>query len=999
MGAADSRLASTLGPLNAWWSPRHKRFWVLVLLLLYTLGGFFLAPWVAKRELLAWIKSSYGLDATIQELRINPYVISAEATGVELRAPDGSRFIALKRLFANLQLRSLWRRALVFREVSLDKPYLNVVRDENGDLNLGVFLPAAAEETAAAEPGGMLRLAIDELALRDGVVDVRDEVPATDISEQLGPITIEISDLSTLPEEIGQQQVAISTPRGARLTWSGDLSLNPVQSAGSVKGEGPYLPLLYQYVQDDVNFEVTEGLAELNFDYRFALPPAADLELTIDDFSLVVRYAVALEDGQSEPFLQVPEARVDGGRFDLGERSLAIDALTLIGVDINTDRDADGRLQLQRLLASPVIDSPEEPAANEATDEPAPAPEEEAVAESAEPWNLSLGEFRVDALSTVFEDRALATPARIAVESVNASMRDITNTAGAEFPFDAVVTMESGGTLSAEGRLTVLPALNLQGTASIETLAVNPATPYVGEFAQVRVTDGVLDAQADISSTTEDALALTGALTVAGLEVRTAVGDERLVGWDSLDVDKLGLSLGNNTLDVSTVALAAPFLRVIINEDGTTNLQDLIVTPETPALASDAEPLNLTVGSISITDGRADFSDLALPFPFEVAIAELNGNASGLGTATTEPANLNLEGRVDEFGFAKVEGSVNPADPIASTDMRILFRNVEFPDLSPYTVKFAGRRIADGRLEVDLRYKLDQGRMQGDNKVVIDRLQLGETVDNPDAMDLPLGLAIALLKKPDGTIDIELPVSGDVNDPEFSIGGIVLRAFANLITKLVTSPFRLLGGLVGAETENFDRIDFEPGTAKLTPPEREKLLKLGEALGQRPQLALEIPGVVAPDADALALRTSRVDAAIDLLLRQDEGKQAEQLLTERRRRALESLMQERLPETDLRALKDSYQRPVDPARPDGRQTLDELAYTAQLRELLIAAEAVTAQDLEELAVARAGAIQTALTADGQLAAERITLVDRQDAKLDEGGWIPLKLKLRAVKDG
>ena len=214
MAASESRLAGILGPLDAWWSPRRKRFWVLVFLLLFTLGGFLLAPWVVKRELVAWIKSSYGLDATIQELRINPYVISAEATGVELQAPDGSRFIALERLFANLQLRSLWRRALVFREVSLDEPYLNVVRD----LNLGVFLPAQAEETSDAEPSGLLRLAIDQLALRDGVVDVRDEIPATDFSEQLGPISIEISDLSTLPEETGQQQVAISTPRGARLT-------------------------------------------------------------------------------------------------------------------------------------------------------------------------------------------------------------------------------------------------------------------------------------------------------------------------------------------------------------------------------------------------------------------------------------------------------------------------------------------------------------------------------------------------------------------------------------------------------------------------------------------------------------------------------------------------------------------------------------------------------------------------------------------------------------
>ena len=993
------RLASMLGPLNAWWSPRRVRFWVLVLLLLYTLGGFLLAPWVVKRELIAWIKAAYGLDASIQELRINPYVISAEATGVELQAPDGSRFMALERLFANLQLRSLWRRALVFREVSLDKPYLNLVRDESGAINLGVFLPAESADAQDAGPGGLLRLAIDQLALSDGVVDVRDEVPGTDFVEQLGPISIEFSDLSTLPEEVGQHEVAISTPRGARLGLSGNLSLNPLLATGTVKGEGPYLPLLYQYVQDAVNFELTEGLAELSFDYRVALPPTTDLELTVDNIDMVLRYIVALEKGVEDPLLQIPEIRLDNGRFDLGERSLSIDAVSVQGASIDTFRDTDGSLQLQRLFAGPVADMADAPAEQQANTEPEPIPDAEPTPAPLADWNLSLGELRFDDLSAVFEDRALATPARLAVASANVSVREITNLAGAEFPFDALVNIETGGSLSADGSVTVLPEVNLKTTARIESLAIAPATPYLGEFAQVILTEGRLDAQADISSSPADTLTAAGGFTVAGLEIQTVAGEERLIGWDSLKVDKLNLSAANNSVDISTVTLAAPFLRLVIGKDGSTNLQDLIAAPEAPAPASETEPLNLTVGNISIADGRADFADLSLPFPFDVVITELTGAASGLGTATTEPAKLSLEGRVDEFGYAKVEGSVNPADPIASTDIRLLFRNVEFPDLSPYTIKFAGRRIADGRLELDLRYKLDKGRMQGDNKVLIDRLQLGEKVDAPGAMDLPLGLAIALLKKPDGTIDIQLPVSGDVNDPEFSISGVVMRAFGNLITKLVTSPFRLLGGLVGADTENFDRIDFEPGTARLTPPEREKLLKLGEALAQRPQLALEIPGVVAPDADMLALQTTRVDTAVDALLQQDQGRQAEQSLTERRRRAFESLVAQRLPDTDLRLVRDSHQRPVDPAKADGRQTLDELAYLAQLRELLIAAQVVTAQDLEELAAARARVIQTALTADGQLAAERITLVERQDAKLDESGWIPLKLKLRAGKNG
>ncbi|MGI9343630.1 MAG: DUF748 domain-containing protein, partial [Gammaproteobacteria bacterium] len=364
---------------------------------------------------------------------------------------------------------------------------------------------------------------------------------------------------------------------------------------------------------------------------------------------------------------------------------------------------------------------------------------------------------------------------------------------------------------------------------------------------------------------------------------------------------------------------------------------------------------------------------------------------STLATQSAAPTKIGLEGTVGEFGFARLDGSLLPADLTAATNIDLLFRNVEFPGLSPYTVKFAGRRIEEGRLEVALNYSIDGGELDAQNSIVIQRIRLGEKMDYPGAMNLPLGLAIALLQDPSGQINVDLPVRGNVNDPEFSIGGVVLRAFANLITKAATSPFRLLGGLVGADAENFDRIEFEPGQADLTPPEREKLGQMGNALAMRPTLGLAVPGAIAPDVDAQAMRAARVDARIDALL--ESGGDAA-MIAERRRKAIENTFRDAFPEQKLRDVRAGFMQPVDAAKPDGKQSLDELAYVEELRTRLVDGEQIDRDDLDALASERAEAVIAQLTgAEQPVATDRIERGELLETKPNERGFVPVKLEL------
>ncbi|MFY9942309.1 MAG: DUF748 domain-containing protein, partial [Desulfobacterales bacterium] len=313
------------------------------------------------------------------------------------------------------------------------------------------------------------------------------------------------------------------------------------------------------------------------------------------------------------------------------------------------------------------------------------------------------------------------------------------------------------------------------------------------------------------------------------------------------------------------------------------------------------------------------------------------------------------------------------------------FENLEMANLTPYSGKFAGRRIDSGKLSLELLYKIDNGRLLGDNQIVVDRLKLGDRVESPEALNLPLDLAVALLEDGNGVIDIGLPVTGDLNNPEFSVGHLVWKAFVNLITKIVTSPFRALGALLGGETENLDIVAFEPGKSELPPPEAEKLQQLAQAMQKRPQLKLVVQGRFSPQQDGEALQNLALRRALaalsggkELAPEEDPGPvDFSDPTTERR---LEKIFKERFGRAALKEFKDGLQPPAGKAPTPGQEAArDPGLISKALFARLAAAEAIPETAFSALAEARAEAIVGRLTTDGGVPAARVTTTSPEPA--------------------
>lgn len=965
-----------------WLNPRRKRFWVVVLFLLYTLLGFFLAPWVLKNSIVDFIKDDLGREASIEKVEVNPFVLNLKIIGFDLKDTDGTRIAAFDQFHTNLQLSSLFNRAWTFDEISLNGPYFLFERYTIEESRLSRLMadfpipdnPKPAEEETRALP----RLLIYNLAIRDGYGDLFDHVPSTPVQFPLGPINVEINDLNTLPDRDGNQDVSIALPGGATLSWKGSLSLAPLDSSGELVLHDSPLQHTIAYLKDAYPIDAISARLSARLNYRVQILDSGAPELEINDLQAELIELKASGLIPSEEFISVEKVAIEGGSLQFPEREVRLSRISIEEPRLSAWLDENGILSFNQFSSG---SSDAEPATKPAS-------------EPAEPWNLMIDEVQLGSGQLDLADRRLDPAARVEVRKLDASIRQFSNSPGGEFPFNLSGDLNPAGNFGVEGQLSILPDLKLKATAKTTGIPLSVGQPYVAQLFRLRIDEGQLNTDVEFNLEGGSTFTVEGSLNVNDLAVTDIRDDTPLVGWKSLDIDRFDLNSGESSLHLSQVVIDELFGKLSIKKDRSTNLSGLALNTAEgePVEESQASSFNLIIGQTGIRNGSLDFSDFSLPLPFATHISDLDGTFSTIATNSTEPANIHLEGQVDEFGLARINGAINMLDPIKHTNTSVEFRNLAVSDLTPYSVQFAGREIDEGKLDLDLSYVIREGQLEGQNDVVLSQLTLGKEVDSPDAANLPLGLAVALLKDSNGVINLNLPVAGDINDPEFKIGGVIWQAFSTLITKLVTAPFRLLGNLIGIDSEDLGQFQFLAGRSDLTPPELEKVTQLEQALGERPQLVIEVAGVFNPVVDTPALKMNSLRGIVTERLERDLIEEGDEfmMLDEEIRGVLEVLFAERNPEISLDAIKAEHMTVIG-TDPEAAPKLDQLAYAVDLRDRLLDAEPVTAQDLTALGTARAETIRSAFLASGEFDESRISLVETIEVDSDNDEWVVTEL--------
>jgi len=990
MTATESQIANpeSRSLRENWLNHRRKRFWVILLILLYTVCGFFLVPVLVNKLVVDTAQEKFGREASLEKIQFNPYTLSLRAAGFRLLDTDAVQLAGFDEFFVNFQLSSLFRRAWTFREVRLDGAYLHFERFARDDSRLSRLMAdaesaAAAEESRPKEDGSLPRVLIHDLSLNGGSLDFRDRVPETPVDINIGPINVSIQELNTLPDRYGQQSVMIQLPGGSNLKWQGNISLAPLDSEGELVIENSPLDQTIAYLQAILPLESMTATMSMSTQYRVNTLEDGSIAVALDEFAVNVSNVAVSGLVPVTEFFTLASLELQGGSLRYPENTVRFTRLQVTDPGMIVSLDGNGELNLLGL-------KPENTTSG--------AGDENPPADSLE-WQVDIDQFVLDGGHAEFADNSISPPAAVVISGLQITASDLGNETGRRMPVKLNGSLDGNGSFGFEGEVMALPEFSVSGQASTSDVQLQLAQPYLQQALNLRVEGGSMSSQLELALSAGDTSNVSGSLAVAGLDITDTVKNEKLFGWDKLDIDRFEVDAAAKKLQLSSMKFEHPFGRFRINEDRTTNLSGLLVpgNPEESEPADSAGPAwSFVIGGIGISDASMDFSDLSLPLPFSTLITSMNGTLSTIDTLSTEPSNIQLEGQVDEFGLARIEGAMTMFDPISNTDVTVEFRNLLLSNLSPYSAEFAGQKIDEGKLNLDLEYVIDKGQMQGRNAVVLSDLVLGDKVDDPDAPSLPLGLAVALLTDSNGVIDIDLPVEGDVNDPEFKIGGVIWKAFSGLITKVVSAPFRLLGSLIGIDSEDLGQFQFLAGRSDLTPPELEKVAQLQQALQQRPELKIEIRGPFDSRIDTPKLKFFSLREEVISRLGEETANPADEtgMLDEEIRSALESLFVERFPQQPLAELKSVHTRP--PADdPEGKPVPDDLAYAADLRDRLLESEVITAQDLEQLASDRAQAIRSAFLAGEDFSAERVVIAGTEEAESDDGEWVVTELGVAA----
>ena len=691
-----------------------------------------------------------------------------------------------------------------------------------------------------------------------------------------------------------------------------------------------------------------------------------------------------------QPVASLAKISLKDGAVSLKDSTVKLPGIQLSGMQTQVMVDAKKNINWLAVLESVPLAAAKAPAEKN----------------TAPGWKVNLDTLSLDNSTVHIEDKSTGAAVALDVQGAMLEVRDASLDFARPVPVKASFQLKQGGRFEAAGKMALAP---IKGDLQVKLsgLPLKPFSPYLSRYTLLKLTGGQAGLRGKLSLKSEKGLSgrFAGGFNIDQLAINEEVDDRLFLGWQSVSSDSLRLSLAPDKLHMDELRVVHPVGKIIIFEDKTMNVQRIMrpqPAAETPARAAPAKDPNapekfpVTVDRVSVDNGDLEFADLSLVPQFGTHMHTLGGVINGLSTDAASTAQVELDGKVDEYGSARIRGSIQPFRATDFTDLTLAFRNLEMNRLTPYSGKFAGRKIDSGKLSVDLEYKIKNRQLTGENKFVINTLKLGERVESPDAVDLPLDLAIALLEDSNGVIDLDLPISGSLDDPQFSYGKIVWKAIVNVIGKIATAPFRALGKLLGISSEKLEAIAFDPGSATLAPPEQEKLKAIADAMSKRPALALRIAPAFDAAADKAALQeaATRRDVLKEMGLTLKEGEEPGplDLNNVKVQTAVENLLKDRKGEKRnlkaLDAVRDYFKKPKPEDIPKYETMLQQLKATAN----------ITDADLAALAKARASAIQGYLIDKAGLDAGRVSAQEPEKTTGD-GKTVPAKMELGVAKGG
>ncbi len=852
-----------------------------------SVSGFNLPPYMAYAPLPPDVKVTSARLALKTDIvyhaggKDGDLVLSGRLTLSDLTAQEGAgqALASIGSVIVDLAPTHILAHELHVSSIRVVGPELHVRRDELGKTNLEKLLASAKKTPAKAQaapavktegggkagqaPGAAppFKFAVDRVRVESGRVFFTDQSTSPGFSATISPFSLALDNLSNQPGKKSDFSLYLATAAKESIKASGQLGLVPLGLAGRVSVSSIPLKRYYPYYSRYLKAEPIEGTVGVSAAFSAdlaGLEPGRAPKVVVKDLALLADDLSVRGRGAREPVVRIPRFSLSVAEADLATRTVTVSELATERGAIRLELEKDGKLSLLSLLP------PAKPGRAKA---PAPS----APAASQPPWTVQVERVRLDGYQVDFTDKTPKTPARVRLSDIAFSAAGLSTKKGAEARMDLSARVQQRGSVRLSGKAGFQP-LSAALEVSAKDLDLRTSEPYWRDLVGVEVTKGRVETRGRLVVGTDRATGrprfnFSGDAAVLDFASSDKKMREDFFNFASLRFVRIKAGTSPLAVSVDKVGLDTFYSRIIIHPDGSVNLADVLppkapAGPQAagvqargaaPAATRTARPPDIRIKEIVLSRGHFNFTDNLIKPNYSADYMDMTGSMTGLSTDENSRAIVYLSGQLGNSAPVSVKGEIAPMLPKAYADLEVKVSGLELPTFSPYSGRFLGRLIEKGKLSLTLSYKIRQSQLAGANKVVLDQLTLGDKVESKDATSLPVGLAIALLKDRNGVIDLDLAVSGDMDDPKFSITGIIFKVIVNLVTKIVTSPFTLLGSLFGGG-EDLQFADFAAGLSDISKETAKKLDSLEKALYERPGLSLEIKGDADPAADVEALR-------------------------------------------------------------------------------------------------------------------------------------------------
>ncbi len=862
------------------------------------------------------------------------------------------------------------------KSVKVESPELHVTHNRDGTLNLTSLIAESKAEKAPEQktnekPFGYR---VDEILVDQGKLFLTDRSPERPFEKRVENIHAGVKGLTNEADKKATTEISFQTDAKEQFNHTGMLQLTPLAAEGQIEVKSLQLKGLRPYYESVVGLEITEGLLDLTTHFAAGQKENKQLETKLSELNAALRTLRLDVPGDREPLWRAPLLEIKDTTVDVEKKSIVVGSFESRDGSGSIHRNPDGIFSYARLIKT-------QPGASEAK-----KPEKEDTAE----WSVEIKRSALDRFRVTFEDRMLSPPARMTVAALSFRGENHSNAKNARARVRLQATINNKGRLRLAGGLGTRP---VRGRLNVDAqgIAVVPFQPYLADQVNFSLTGGEVGSKGVLTIETGG----DGALKVnyeGGVQVTDFASVEKdasqdLLKWKSLDLGGIQFALQPMQLRINEINLADFYSRMILGADGRLNLQKLAAQktqasapeetkeakpPEPQAAAPSAEK-QISIGKINLQAGNVYFSDFFVKPNYSANLTGVQGSISELKPEA--PGDLAIQAKLDNAAPVDILGKINPLSKDLYLDIAADAREIELNPMSPYSVKYVGYGIERGELSFKVKYKVENRKLDAQNQIILDQLTFGEKVESPTATKLPVLLAVALLKDRNGVIDVNLPISGSLDSPEFSVGGIILRIIINIITRAVTSPFALLGAAFGGGSGGeLSYIEFDYGRSNLSQSAEAKIKSIATAMNNRPALKLDISGRVDPANDLEGLKQTSIERKVKAQKMKDLVRQGA---------APKSV-------DDVHVDKGEYERYLkaaygDESFPKPRNVigLAKDLPVAEMESLMLKHAQATDDDLRNLANRRAQTVQERLLASGQVTGDRLSIVGAKPVSSEE----------------